>query len=682
MRNAIRIYPLHVLSIISSALAYWQTVTECYGAVEAPSSIESPTSLRQPADGTVSSIGGYTGLQLLPSLDGKWTPGGTFDDLKTRLGISALSLGPVVVTNAYSNRASQLGAQLRFSHELVAIRRRDSSLLVVNTLGAPIAVFEASTSQQVWPQRARTTATEANQEIVITFSDRSKLTLAKLPFTNYRSESMFLLSKGTTPAGKDVSIRFTVSPSSKTVTYSQIGGLLITGSAATGRVVFQHKDISVQKLTLEFRNGNITTARGAADEVMLRFDTNGTAVTGFTDKFGYKSTFMYQNGLLAGSCNHYGACASIKYDRASVTHSVNTHNYSMVTTYDATKGLPSTRSYQGWNTSYTYDRTATPMNWRVVRVTHSSATGASIEQRYMYDPYDRLLNYRDNQGYVTDYSYDPSSLTPYHEPTSIKTTLAGNTIEDLSLRYTSDGLPEHLSNALVRAGAPDREIIYAYNSLRQVVSVTYGDGTTTKAKYDDANFPDAATSVLTNNFGYEAKLNSFGQVTQVDSIPAASTVAYSYGAGGVLSSVSEHTPSTGSGFKWQGTYAKGRYLNGERLAWTAQGTTVAITKQYTWDDLFRGVVKTQTSSPNARTGMPNGSKIPLLSLVSKQAEQSAASETTTVSKPPGVRADASGCSPCSCPVQYDENTGATVPNGAEYDPSVSLNAVGGGKRER
>jgi hypothetical protein len=669
---------LHKLAITFLLVSSTHATTDVALARELSPSKQSHVTSQRSSDGNVASLGNFTGLQLLPSLDGKWTPG-TFSDLKPRAGILELPIGPVMLTNAFSSPNSQLGTGLKFSHELVAIKRKDGTLLVVNSRGNPVAVFDLrQAGRQTYPAAMRNSASLDPNGAELSFNTHGKLFFRKLNFSNYRGEELYLLNKLVTPGGRGVDIAFRIDDASKTAVYSKIGDIAVKGDARSGRISFQDTTKSALVLTLEYRTGRLTAARGTANEVIAEFQTSNGLVVTLIDKYGYRTKLSYSGQLWTGYCSHYGECMTSSYTGNTVSSKANTGNYTATATYDSTRGAPLRIAYAGWSTDFVYEPARSSLLPRLTRQTVKSNTGASVTSQYKYDASDRLTEYSDSTGYRTIYSYT-GATDPYQEPSAITTTLAGKTIQDVRFSYTNAGLLEEVQDLLVAGTSPYRSIKYLYNEKKQLDAVRYGDGTVQDLKYEDTRFPDFTTALLTNGHGVDASFNSSGQLSAIVSVPEGARQDFGYSPGGLLTSAKASTPAFGSATSWMGTYGNGLYLASEMVQETARGGTVTTYKaQYKWDPQYRSVIATTRDNADSKTGLPSGT-VPLRSFIS---ESSLETTQTTSAKPSGVRADASGCSPCACPVETDTKTGATVPGGSQCDPSVRLQSAPGGGRNQ
>ncbi len=624
---------------------------------------------RQSGDDDTSSIS-FKGLQLLPSLDSKWTPG-QYDDLKTRLGILSFSLGPVVVTNAFTSGDSQLGSGVRFAHETVAIKRLDGTILLVNTLGNSVALFDpALGGRQTFPGQARNFAAASEAGITVSMQTGVRLSFAKLPFLNYRGEEMFLLHKLVTPGGKEASFVFSVPDTTRTPVYSRIGDLAVSGSAQQGQVVFQDTRVPALKYTLEYRSGMLQRVLGTANEVIGAFEASNGLVSAFTDKYGYRTSFTYTQGRLSGSCSHYGACVVTTFGSDSLRITSNTRNDVAETKFDLTRGLPVSASSGGWVTTFAYEPSRSPQRWRLVNTESKSSIGAAFQKRYTYDSQDRLLKYSDNTSYEVTYTYSAEGSPVYFEPSAVKATLAGNTVQDSRYQYDTLGLLLQEEDLLVKDGAPTRSVAYTYNNQRQLQQVRYADGTMSAVQYGDSSNPDFVTSFLTNGYGAVARLAPNGQLGSIAAVPSGPATSFEYGTHGLMVAMDQQVPALGSSLRWQGTYVQGDYLSAEKISETNQGTTVTTyDAKYTWDDQFRAIVGRQLKSSDQKSGLPKDGAIPLQSFMD---ESSLATELTTTSAIPGVKPDATGCSPCAQLPETDVATGATIPGPSQCDPKISL----------
>lgn len=629
----------------------------------------------RPADSPYATLGSFKGLQLLPGLDNKWTPG-AFSDLKPRMGILAQGMGPVVITNAFSEPSSQLGSTLKFAHEMVAIERTDNTILVVNSLGIPISLFDLRLSgRQTFPNRQENYASVSATGISFEFLDGTKTSFSRLPFLNSRGEKLSLFSKLTSPAGKEFSVDYTVSSTTKLATYTRIGRVSVNGSAQSGRIVFQHMDIPVLRATLTYKAGALTAMLGTADEIVRTFTLSNGLVSQTVDKFGYKSTFAFVGGRLTSECNHNGACISYTYGTSAITQKSNTENYTSTSTFDLTNGLLSKIAYAGWEQSYTYQPSRAPTGWRISSIQSSSKSGVRYTTTFDYDNRERVIKVADSNGRETTYQYSDAHPRTAFAATAITSTLAGNTVEQLQLKYTDEGLLEEYRNLLVSPTSQSGSMRFTYNSRKQVESVRYGDGSISQARYEDPNFPDVATTQLLNGRGYQVNLAPSGQPTQFASIPAALSTSIQYSGGG-LPSIVATSSSLGSASKWMGNYAAGWFLGGEVFEETAQGVTAVTYKAgYKWDDKFRSIVERSKDFSTLKSGLSeDGGTIPLRSSVPAG---SLAETSTTTSPIPGVAPDASGCSACACMPEYDTTTGVSVENGSERCPMVQFQGGSG-----
>lgn len=615
-------------------------------------------------DTSFGSLGAYRGLQLLPSLDEKWTPG-AFSDLKPRLGIFAQSVGPVVLTNAFSDPASQLGSTLKFAHEMVAIERSDNTILIVNSLGMPIALFDLRLGgRQTFPSKDEHYASVSASGIDIEFLDGTKTSFTRLPFSNYRGENISLFQKLVSPAGKEISIDFTVSAATKLATYTRIDRISVTGSAQSGRITFQHVDIPALRATFTYKGGVLVSMLGTADEVMKSFTLTNGLISQIVDKYGYKHSVTFAGGKLTGECNHNGACVSYTYGTDTVSQKANTENYTSTSTFDVSTGLLTRTAYAGWEKRYSYEPSRTPTGWRISSASTTSKSGVNHSTSFTYDRRERVTQVVDSTGSATTYQYDDSNPRAADAPIAITSTLAGNTVQKLQFRYTSDGLLQELKNLLVSPSSRGGSVRYAYNSKRQIESIHYGDGSVSVLKYENSTFPDAATTQLINDQGFRVDLNGSGQPNQITSVPAAITTSIQYSAGGLPNMIATNMSNLGTSATWSGTYAAGWLLGGETLQETAQGVAATTYKaSYKWDPKYRSVVQRSLDNSGRKVGLSeDGGTIPLRSSV----PSSTLAETTTTTSPiPGVAPDASGCSPCACLPEYDSATGASVMNGSE-----------------
>ncbi len=622
-------------------------------------------------DTSFGSLGAYRGLQLLPSLDEKWSPG-TFSDLKPRFGIFAQSMGPVVLTNAFSDPASQLGSALKFAHEMVAIERSDNTILVVNSLGMPIALFDLRLGgRQTFPSKDEHYASVSASGIHIEFLNGTKMSFSRLPFSNYRGENLSLLQKLVSPAGKETSIDFAVSSATKLATYTRIGRVSVTGSAQSGRIAFQHMDIPALRVTLTYKGGALVSMLGTADEVMKSFTLTNGLISQIVDKYGYKYSVTFAGGRLTRECNHNGACVSYTYGTDTVSQKANTENYTSTSTFDVTTGLLTLTAYAGWEQRYSYEPSRGPTGWRISSAATTSKSGVNHSTAYTYDRRERVTQVVDSTGSATTYQYDDSNPRAANVPTAITSTMAGNTVQKLQLRYTPDGLLHELKNLLVSSSSPAGSVRYEYNSKKQIESVHYGDGSVSAFKYENSAFPDAATTQLRNDRGFRLDLNGSGQPSQISSVPAAVATSIQYSAGGLPNTIAVNMGNLGSSTTWNGTYAAGWFLGGETFQETAQGVTATTYKaSYKWGPKYRSVVQRSFDNSARKVGLSeDGGTIPLRSSV----PSSTLAETTTTTSPiPGVGPDASGCSPCACLPEYDSATGASVKNGSESCPLVQF----------
>jgi hypothetical protein len=634
----------------------------------------SASSNKEQPHNTAASLVGFRGLELLPSQDSKWLPG-EFDDLQSRGGIAALPLGLATITNAFSEPESQLGGGLKFSFELLLVERKDGTLLLVRPDGNPIALYDPrSNGRQTFPYLARERASRTSAGAEISFVDGSRFGFTRLKFPNYRGESLYLLSSVRSPGGKVSPITFTIDDRTKTAVYSKVGKIMIAGHSRTGRVAIQDAKVPALKFALEYEQGLLKLARGSADELLYGFTTTAEGfVSSLTDKFGYKTSLNYSQGLFAGMCNHYGACVETVYGKDFFSVKTNTHNYQAMTRFDIATGLPTEVSYAGATTRFTYESSRLPMRYRLKEQVSESKTGAKVAASYVYDAFDRLTQYRDSLGYHSSYQYSSNSAAPFREPLSIQTTLAGNTIRSLVLSHNAAGRVVQVQDLLVRNGSPHRQIKYAYNSKNQLVEMRLGDGTVRSLRYENASYPDIATTRLVNGNGVKLSLANNGMPSEVTYIPSNARVSYQYSSAGLPQVITTEAPSMGTQGTWRGTYAAGVFLGSEQVQETAQGVS-ATTYQagYKWDPLYRSIVERTRGASDLHTGLPTASSVNMLNFLKDSA---LTSSETTVSKPPGVREDASGCSVCAQPVEYDASTGATVPGSSQCDPLVSLYGV-------
>jgi hypothetical protein len=623
-----------------------------------------------PTDDFFGGTSGYRGLQLLPSQDGKWVSG-TYNDLSERGGIMAIPLGAAVITNAFREPDSQLGAGLKFSFENILVARKDGSLLLVDALGNPQSLFDPRLGGlQTYPFANRDRATITTTGAEITMADGGRLSFSKLSFLNYRGESLYLLSGFRTPGGEIIPITFTVDSVSKTAFYSRLGNVTISGSAAKGKVTFTSSDATALSYSLVFQDKRLKEVRGTANEVIqsLETDLNGL-VSKTTDKFGYSQTFSYSGGRLTGRCDHYGACSRTNFGNNSITSGTNTENYEAISTFDAAGRLVQTY-YAGTTSSYKYEQASNPLGYRISGTETRTKTGAVASASYKYDSRNRVIEYSDSFGYRTTYRYDSTSSSSFAEPLAIRTTLAGKTIASADYTYTSNGFVSRVRDNLVKVGSPNSQVDYTYNTKGLLTSVKLGDGTIQSLTYENLRFPDVATTILTNGYGTKLSLTANGSIGQLTHVPSNAQMNINYASNGLPSSVVRRAPALGTQTSWQGSYVNGTYLSSEQVTETAQGVTATTYRgYYEWDPLYRSIVKVTSSKGDSYSGMPNASSLPNAEFMKPGAY---AETNVTLFKVPGVLPDANSCSVCASRVGYDASSGATVPGGSQCDPSINF----------
>jgi hypothetical protein len=665
-----------VLSVATSALASSSAYSHQSEAPALQHQLASRTeSVLGGAQSTAAQLAGFRGLQLLPSQDAKWMPKAAFDDLIPRGGILNLPLGLVTITNAFPEAASQLGAGMKFAFEMVVVKRLDGTLLLLDATGNPVALFNpALAGQQTYPARSRTTASFTSTGLLQIKNPASAgiLEFKVLPFSNYRGESLYLLSRVVTPGGKPLAISYTINATTKTANYSRVGLHSIAGSVQSGQVTVTRTDLTSQVFRLTYVAGRLTGVRGAAGEESYAITTDGAGlVTSLTDKYGYKTTFTYSQGQLTGSCSHYGACSFAVFGAATFTSKSNTSNYEAVTRFDPLTGLATESTYAGGRTTYSYEAAQSPLPrpFRLKEVVSSLGEVPRVVATFTYDANDRLLEQRDTLNRVTNYGY-ANSTSPFSEPTTIITKLAGNVVDSKQLRYDAAGRVDQIQDLLVKVGAPSRTITFRYDTKGRILETLYGDGTRRTASYANTSFPDVATGLFTNGVGITRTLYPSGLLKDVKHTPTNSIVSAVYNPAGAPTSIVADFPSMAAKTEWSGSYVGNVYLSGETLRETNQGvpaTTYAAT--YTWDPSYRNIVQRGINRPDMNVGLPNAREYPLSVFIKAGAQTQ---ESVEVSKPVGVKADATGCSQCTSQAWYQADSGALVPNCLQCDSTVSL----------
>lgn len=627
-------------------------------------------------------LAGFRGLQLLPSQDDKWIPKAKFDDLVPKGGILNLPVGLVTLTNAFQEPNSQLGAGAKFAFERVIVKRLDGTFLLLGATGDPVALFDPRLGgQQTYPTRSRISAslTSAGLLQLKNPANAATLTFRVLPFPNYRGESLYLLSEVVTPGGKSLAISYTIDLKTKTPIYSTVGSYRISGSAASGQVTFRRTDLTGQLFTLTYNQGRVTGLRGAAGEESYTITTDGTGqVTSLTDKYGYKTTFAYSQGLLTESCNHYGACSYAVYGPAKLTSKSNTENSEVVTRFDPLTGLPTEivstvptdKTYAGARTTYNYEpaQSSQPIPFRLKELVSSIGERPRVVTTFRYDANDRLVRRDDTLNRSTTYGY-ASSRSLFPEPTTIEAMLAGKVVYSKQLAYDNLGRVIRVQNGLVKKGAPTSAVTFLYDSTGRVIQSRLGDGTVRTASYKDKAFPDVPTALLTNGVGIEQTLNPSGLVADMTHTLTKSRLSAVYNAAGAPTRIVADFPSMAAKTEWSGNYTSNVYLTGETIRETNQGvaaTTYAAT--YTWDSLYRSIVRREQNRPDLNVGLPDARDFPF---VSEKADANT-QESIEVSTPAGVKPDATGCSPCAAQAFYSASTGAIVPEDLPCNSSVSL----------
>jgi RHS repeat-associated protein len=362
--------------------------------------------------------------------------------------------------------------------------------------------------------------------------------------TTYTYDTLNDLTSATDPAG-----------TTTTYTYDPAGNLLgisrpLSGTTQSQTTAYTYGDAAHpgDVTSLTDPDGNAwTTAYDANGDVVRVVDPLGDAATAAYNSVGWKTSWVSPDGNAAGA-NASSFTTTVTYNAFGGPVTVkdplgNTTTYS----YDANQDLTSVSDPDHNTTGYVYDAenqltqvnrpggTSLKYGYDADGNQNSQTDGASDTTGYAFDPLNRLVSVTDPLGRVTSYSYDlASNRTAQQDP-------GGNcsvTPKTACTTYGYDAAKELVSITYSDGTTPN--VAYAYTADGQRSSMTDGTGTTTYA-YDSLNRLTASTdgSGAAVSFGYDlaGRLTSLGY-------PNDKSVQRGFDAAGRMTSVTDWRQNT------------------------------------------------------------------------------------------------------------------------------------------
>lgn len=611
----------------------------------------------------------FIGYQNLPSRDGTWA--GAYRGVTgPRLGGYTYSY-PYLRFTSLNRSVGQAGIGVVFAHELIAIERRDD-ILLMDGAGVVLSVFDKSQrGEQVWPvaSPSRAWLSGRNRDISIQFPNTSRLTLRQVT-KNFQGHPLYLLSQVRSVGGQTSTISFTWDQKTQTPRYQKIDSVGVSGRILKGKGSLSFKDEKspLSAATYVF-NDSTVEIKDVAGALIAKLALNKSGhIVSVEDRYGFRSTQAVNGaGLVTQRCDSNKACISYTYNPSELITSSNTSLYPSIVAYNPKTKYPISSKQEGWETAYRYQKTDDPLRaFLLSSVESKSPTGAKVSYTLRYDRFNRLVRKTSSLGEFSEIAY---GATPFVQPTRFLQKVKDRIVADVSMTFR-DGMLVRSENRLVDPSTPARSVERKFDSLGRLVAVMRPNVATT-LKYEDSRHPAYPTEILTNGLeGERYKLNAAGHVVEVMSIPVGERMTISrdnFQAPRLVSATLAGGVGTTTAYSYQAPgYTSGltRSMNHPEA-----GLIELESWEGKWDAQYRNLVSYTGFNPNQQADNSGPVRNP------EWFYPETSDVVSGTDKPSGIRADASGCSPCAVP-HFRDSQGVSLPESrmaSQCDGSVVTN---------